>query len=611
MGPGSYLIALQEREASRPEDTASLWPTVGGDLILIHDAGGLRVWRSARAPLLSVTPISESIVLVGELHQASWSDGAADPFDAMTLRGCSPETLCKQLIREAWGRYILIGRTASTTWAFRDPSGAIDCMTWRYGGLRFFASGAPQELDELLPTTLSLDWPQIMRQLQDPPAVSGASGLRGLDTIAAGTLWRVSDGAGGQGLQLWRPCEIARRGLSAVVDPAGSLSQRVHTCVATLAKPYTRMLAEISGGLDSAIVSNALQRTGTSTPGPAHLIQWVHQGVDDPESDERRYARSVAAKLGVTMTERSKPALRYREPAFVALGTDVRVGLTALDPDYDTDMSQLAQAHGAEAIFTGQGGDVVFFQMASALVIADRLRGERRLALDEVMAYARRWRRSIWRTLGIGIGRALWPGRPRGGVIPPYIAERVRTSEPIHPWLADVRGLPPAKAAQIRALVGAQNVFGPSLRGQAAQLLHPLLCQPVVELTLALPTYVLAQGDRERSFARDVFAAHIPSDVRDRRSKGSLQAFYGRAVADSLDVLRPWLLDGLLVQKGLIRRERLEPLLDADALILCDVYVEVLHAAAIEAWVRGWSARIEALRRRPAPVWGQGCLRET
>ena len=588
----------------------SVWPSSLNGLRLAHCASGLRVWVSA--PSLLVTPVNDAAVLIGGLYQSTFSKGkVAEPFDALNLQDCSPETMCRRLIQEAWGRYVLIGRTSSASWAFRDPSGALDCVTWRSEGVRFFASGAPEDLDRLLPATLSLDWSVVLRQLQEPPAVSGASGLHGLETVAAGALWQASDGGFGRTLQLWRPCEVARQGLTGVADPAASLRHRVRTCVATLAAPYAWMLAEISGGLDSAIVADALQRTAQTRTGLAPLIGWIHHSVEDLESDERSYARSVAAKLGVTLTERPKPALRYSEPALAALGADVRVGLTALDTDYDADMADLAQAHGAEAILTGQGGDVVFFQMASALVVADRLRGAGRLRLEEVLAYARRGRRSIWRTLGTGIGRAVWPGRPHGGVIPEYVCKRIRGREPLHPWLAEVSGLPPAKGTQIRALVGAQNVFGPSLRGRAARMLHPLLCQPVVELTLALPTYALAQGGRDRAFARDAFAASIPSGVWARRSKGSLQAFYGRAVADSLHVLRPWLLDGLLVQEGLIRRERLEPLLAPDVLILRDIYVEVLHAAAVEAWVRGWSARIEALRRRPMAALGQDCLQGT
>ena len=602
MGPDSYLVAVPERSPSGHGGAAAVWPALPNGLRLAHRSTDLRVWVSSRSSSLQVTPITDARVLIGSLFEASFSEGSgAGSFDVSALRACSPETMCRCLIREAWGRYVLIGREAGMDWAFRDPSGALDCMSWRDRGLRFFASGIPEELDGLLPAELSLDWSVVLRQLQDPLAVSGASGLRGLHTLAAGALWHASDDASGQARQLWRPSEIAREGLRGVAEPATSLRDRVSTCVATLAAPHTRILAEISGGLDSAIVADALQRAAEQGSSSAPLIRWIHHSVDDPESDERSYARSVATKLGAALSERPKFPLHYTEPALVALGADVRVGLTALDSDYDAEMAELAQFHQASAIVTGQGGDVVFFQMASALVLADRLRCEGRIHLNEVLAYARRWRTSLWRTLGTGIGRAAWPGRPRGGMIPEYLANRARGREPLHPWLADVGGLPPAKCAQIRALVGAQNVFGPSLRGRDAQMLHPLLCQPVVELTLALPTYVLAQGGRDRAFARDAFAAWLPSDVRNRGSKGSLQAFYGRAVADSLNVLRPWLLDGLLVQERLIRRERLEPLLNADVLILRDDYVEVLHAAAVEAWVRGWSARVRA-RRRPEPA---------
>ena len=87
-----------------------------------------------------------------------------------------------------------------------------------------------------------------------------------------------------------------------------------------------------------------------------------------------------------------------------------------------------------------------------------------------------------------------------------------------------------------------------------------------------------------------------------------MQAFYGRAVAASLDVLRPWLLEGVLQREGLIRTDKLEPLLNADVLIMTDVYVDLLPVAAVEAWARGWSDRIAAIKGRTVapPVLSSG-----
>ncbi len=140
----------------------------------------------------------------------------------------------------------------------------------------------------------------------------------------------------------------------------------------------------------------------------------------------------------------------------------------------------------------------MFLQMACDEALADRLRLRGRLDISELLAHSRRWRTSIWRTLGVTVGRAVWPG-PKRFSPPAYLVDRTETGSPPHPWLEDLRGLPAAKAVQIDALVASQNVFGSSRRGCAVSCLHPLLSQPVVELTLSLPSFLLTQGGAGQS----------------------------------------------------------------------------------------------------------------
>ncbi len=593
MSPDAYLVA-----AFAPAEPPAPWLAVPSDLRLAHAVPGLSVWVSSRQPGLQVIPVGPSAVLIGDVFETHPLSGSASRrFDPSSLRDLTVEQTCERLLRGGWGGYVLISHSPQVTAAFRDPSGALDCLTWRRDAARFFASRLTRGLDPLLPSSASIDWAVVAHQLRDPLAVSGASAVRNITAVAAGGLWSAEAGGLGHARQLWRPSEVASAGYKGVIRPADLLRQRVQSCVATLAEPHQRLLGEISGGLDSAIVAAALMQADLNRASP-QSIRWINYATVDLEGDERLYARAVAEQLGLQLAERVRPELVYTKEGLAAVGTDLRVGLTALDPDYDAGLVDQAADHGADALITGQGGDAVFLQMAGAEALADRLRLSGRLDLAELLAHSRRWRTSIWRTLGVAVGRAACPSRQRN-TPPAYLADRTATGSPPHPWLCDIRGLPAAKAVQIEALVASQNVFGPSQRSRAMTCLHPLLSQPIVELTLSIPSFELTRGGADRALARDAFASWLPAVLRDRRSKGSLQAFYGRAVAASLDVLRPWLLDGVLAQEVLLRINRLEPLLDPDLLIVKDVYVDVLHVAAVEAWVRGWSERLAAIRRLP------------
>jgi asparagine synthase (glutamine-hydrolysing) len=123
---------------------------------------------------------------------------------------------------------------------------------------------------------------------------------------------------------------------------------------------------------------------------------------------------------------------------------------------------------------------------------------------------------------------------------------------------------------------------------EAADLIHPLLSQPVLEAVLPIATWDLVRGGRERGLARAVFADRVPEAILARRSKGQLSAYFAKLVASNLDFLRPHLIDGCLADAGVLDRRALEAALTEDALIWQADAVDLLNAAAVESWVRHW-----------------------
>ena len=427
MGPDAYLVATSDVLAA-PADRLAI-PT---GLALAYDHPRLSVWVSSSQPRLRVTAISPSVVLIGDVYASgARAAEACDAFNLSMLIGQRLEEMSHRLVQSAWGRYVLISHTSHVAGAFRDPSGALDCVTWRRGDLRLFASRLPPHLDPVLPRDLSIDWSTVARQLHDPAAVSGASALRNIEAVAPGALWTSRAGAATQAHQVWRPSAVARGGWDRGADSAQLLRTRVQTSVVTLTQSHERLLGEVSGGLDSAIVAASLCHAPQSRD-QRRDARWINYATDDPEGDERPYARAIASQLGIDLTERRKPPLRYDETTLAEVGADFRVGLTALDPDYDDDLAGQASDHRADALVTGQGGDVVFMQMATNEVLVDRLRGQGRMDLSELLAHSRRWRRSIWRTAGSTIWRTIWSAPRRGRIRPTSPRRAVRL---VHPTL--------------------------------------------------------------------------------------------------------------------------------------------------------------------------------
>jgi asparagine synthase (glutamine-hydrolysing) len=297
----------------------------------------------------------------------------------------------------------------------------------------------------------------------------------------------------------------------------------------------------------------------------------------------------VTDVLGVPLTEvRRTPGtidpLDLRE-----LAGEPWTAMSGVDAARDRDEVCRVQATGARAILSGQGGDAAFFQMPSAMVAADAFRAEglRLLSSPLLAAVARRTRRSVWAVLA-----QVRKGREETDYVSSLVSPALRASrrDLVHAWTLEARSqdLAPGKILHVEATANLHVNHGRSRRRQAADLIFPLMTQPVLEHCLSIPTPWLAGESYDRPFAREAFADRIPDLVRHRRAKGMTTVYFAKLVANSLEVLRPFLLDGTLCAAGLLDRRRLEDALRPEGLIWDAKAGDIMSAATVEAWVQHW-----------------------
>lgn len=486
--------------------------------------------------------------------------------------------LARGVVAEGWGRYILLWiDNAGRLCLLRDPSGALDCLWWITGGARFVARNPPQAINPLLPTDLAIDWPALAALARSPQLISGPLPLVGLHAVTAGDLALVGDDEKALDVRpIWRPADFCHKGTSWDESPE-RLVALIDQVVEDLVTGHERVLCELSGGLDSSIVSSSIVARNLVSK-----TSFLNFHDDRPEGDERRYALAASAKLAVPLTTVRKPVrpITFEEMAQIAFAA--RPALHGLDPVYDVDVAERARTNGATGLVTGQGGDAVFFQSPDPRVYVDRLH-RRPLRWPEpgyLFDVARWTRRSAWCVASLAFEK-----RPSASM------------DCRHPWLTEMEGLPPAKAAQIGHLANAGLFWGDCRRSRQAELLHPLLSQPVMEHCLAIPTDRLTQGGRDRALARQAFRRRLPALVVERRDKGDLSCFYGKVVRSSAPMLRDLLLTGRLCAQGILDRDEVERgLADAD-LVWDAASSRFLVFAQLEAWALVWERRIASLER--------------
>jgi asparagine synthase (glutamine-hydrolysing) len=103
--------------------------------------------------------------------------------------------------------------------------------------------------------------------------------------------------------------------------------------------------------------------------------------------------------------------------------------------------------------------------------------------------------------------------------------------------------------------------------------------------------YVWIADGRDRSIARRAFAADLPGTIIRRTAKGMINR-HGRNIVDAHETfLRELLLDGLMVQNGLLDRGRLATFFARSRSPQTVEHTEVLHQhLCTEVWLRKWSA---------------------
>lgn len=538
-------------------------------------------WRKAlEIPGVSIFLGPESSLKVTQVHRRHFLIGewwGGDEFLATLIALHRSDTaLAQAVVSRGWGRYVLVWRDDDGDLRLlRDPSGALDCVCWRHGSAWVATSQPPEALNPVLPNDLAIDWTVLGEIVGAVNLASDQLALTGLHAVSPGSLARLS-GAFTQEA-IWTPARFAAAATH-WDDRPEALVGVVDRAVAALVEGHDRIVTEISGGLDSAIVAASLVANGG-----ASKSRFVNYFDDQPEGDERAFARAAAETLGVDLEEVHKPIAPLARRQFEPLGQGVRPALHGIDMVYDAEMAGRARQVRATGLLTGQGGDAVFFQSPDPLVVADRLRREglRGLNPTYVASVARWTRHSVWT-----IARHSLSPKPRP------LSSRRR-----HRWVEGAEDLPPAKARQVLQLANCQTFWSDCLRARSATLLHPLLTQPVMEHCLAIPTDRLTLGARDRGLARIAFGDRLPPLIVERRDKGDLSRFYASVVRQSVDVVTELLIGGRLAAKGLVHTEDFDQALSDAQLIWDPATNRFLILGAIEVWARHWEARIERVRR--------------
>ncbi len=564
------------------------------------DVPGLRVFHAPQAggACRAYVLKRDCGVVLGKLFESGLeeigipSDPSFDEKESERLL----ESRGRRLVERYWGHYVAFLRASNgqVRYVLRDPTGGLPCHLTRAAGVDVILSDM-EDCVRLKLAPFSVDWDHITAYFLDDRLVTRSTGFREATNLYAGECTAITDDGGTNGTSrsfYWDPAEVVEA--NTIEDPDAArvaLQGVIRQCVHAWASSYDSIVHELSGGLDSSIVAACLAEASL---GPDVLC--FHYFTAMSEGDERSYAQAAARSTGFELIEsQAHPSERSLESLLERskFATPSQLGLC---PAPELLKQRLVGERHAGAVFSGQGGDHLLQQEATELIAAEYAHrcGLRPQLFRVVKDTSRMTAKPVW---------SVWSAVVRYGLLrrpfdpyafhfepPAILSEAARASlRPeaySHPWVRSASRLPASKTRQVFNVVDCQPFF--RMACPNAELVHPLISQPLIELCLQIPSYVLAHRGKPRGLVREAFEADVPAKIIHRHSKGGTTSYFSRILVENAAFLRERLLDGVLVNEGIVDRRELERVLSEHALIRGEEISSVFSCIRAEAWFGNW-----------------------
>jgi asparagine synthase (glutamine-hydrolysing) len=502
------------------------------------------------------------------------------------------------------------------------------------GNIHLFFSDM-EDLRQYFSVPLSIDWAYIAARLLVGFRYSRKCGVREVEDVIGGE-WIPLSARPQQRVVLWHPAKYClEHDLEDEQEAARTLRRTILNVTHTLAGQHSHVLLRLSGGLDSSIVAACIAQQNDG-PGVTCLNFYIATDYGDESkgqfpagldrdtvaklrrvigsADERAFARLVATRYRFNLVEREKRARDVRLQRLEEAPLVPRPSHFVFMTIDDEVASDLVSTSGASACFGGEAGDTVFYNTQRAIGALDYayqhplgLSLFRHIATTSNLS-REPYARVLWKAIKHGLLHIQVPEvydlAQRPHLLADDAAVAAKRDSPIqHPWLEAGRALCPGKRTHVSGIANCIATYPHPMHAErSAPTILPLASQPVVELCLRIPTYVLLLGGVSRGLARSSFRDLLPPEIVRRTVKGGTMAFLQDTIRRNLPYIRERLMDGHLVHQGLLDRVKLGKFLVDGQSFLTVNAIQLMDYVACEGWVAQMDSTMIRTSSQPSQI---------
>ncbi len=383
----------------------------------------------------------------------------------------------------------------------------------------------------------------------------------------------------------------------------------------------------LSGGVDSSLVAALASQESR------HAVEAVTLGFDEPEFDERRYARAVTGRLGMRLHEETlRPALVSDLPSIVWHYGQPLADVSIVPSHY---LAQAARRWMTVAL-NGDGGDELFGGYTRPMLA--RATAPYRAAVPGAL---RRGLAAALGTPGSGVLRRIGMFVNAGAesasdafvynrafrdfrleAYQPSFLSTIGGAEP-DAWYRSVWDAADGVDDVDRALEGDFRTYLPDLllaKSDRASMAHslearsPLLDRALIEYAATIPSAMRLRGFQTKHLLKAVAERYVPSSVVHRRKRGFVMPASRWLRGELSPYVRAALDNRTFFDRGWVRPEFVRRVLAEHFTGERDWGEQIWTMLVLEVWARlvldgslDEDARMDALlqrpeRARPAPV---------
>lgn len=482
-------------------------------------------------------------------------------------------TAGKRLLDHYWGRYVafIFNKENGMMNVIRDPSGSLHCFATVHHDIHILFSYA-EDLIALDVMRFSINWRYVYACLSARLVDSPISGLNEILQVRQGERLTLHRNGTVNRTLCWNPFWISESDPIEDADTAVQIAREtIQGCIAAWASCYAHIVLRYSGGFDSTIVLHCLRQATSRSK--ITCLNYFDPPADPQEEEYLHRAIAATAKDSHSPVE----LLKYAHcPETVRLNSLVSVKRFPCLPYYKGWL--MGEPHDAAAaiergaaLFDGMYGDQVFLSDTTHTAI-DYIWRHPRLELARSANLGQPPEEIMWRAVASMI--RLGNSTQRAQIVPteypfvnPSVFDALRSHEEeylMRYWIQHQPNMvPPGKRRHITMMCAPSNPNFPFPDRHNVERVAPLLSQPIMELFLRMPTYVLNSGALNRTVVRKAFWDFLPKELHSESAIdiGRRDQFNCR----HLDVLRhneafmkEILLEGILAKEGILNRKAAE-----------------------------------------------------